>query len=611
MRARTVGLPVVVGYLVIFVACLSVGRTTAFAQDIQPGAIYIQTSQAPGPPGGPARDPNAPPPPVGTATIRGRVTAADSGTPLRRAQVRITSPELRLSQSAATDADGRYAFTKMPAARYQISVSRNGFVSLQYGQTRPFEGGKTLSLSDGETAEKIDFALPHGSVITGRITDETGEPVSGVRVQAMRYQYMPSGERQLVPAYSGGFVGPLFNPVTDDLGQFRLFGLMPGTYVVSATMQTNMFMMGPQFGPAGAASVDDNNGYLTTYYPGTANQGEAQGVTVSLGQEANAFFALVPARLARISGAVRNSQGRPATGVTLMLMTKTIGMGVASGTMIGPDGTFTLANVAPGEHVLEVAPQPRGPMAMSADSPQEPEFASVPITVTGQDISGLTITTAPGATITGRVIFDGKSPVQRMSTGPNASRILPSPASPGAAGPSFAIGSLDNGVVDESGRFQIRGVNGRIVFRPVGLQGWYLKSVTLNGVDITDLPYEARGSTPVTGLDVVLTDRQTTLTGTVKDASGKPVKDYTVAVVPDNLPDGTIPMRFIRTVRPDQQGQYKTQGLPAGDYVVFAVESLDQGGVYDPAYQQLMRPRGKTFRLRDGESATVDLQLIQ
>src|SRR5262249_14327340 len=136
------------------------------------------------------------------------------------------------------------------------------------------------------------------------------------------------------------------------------------------------------------------------------------------------------------------------------------------------------------------------------------------------------------------------------------------------------------------------------------------KSVTLNGVDITDVPYDAKGS-GVTDLEMIFTDRQTNLSGAVRNSRGEQIKDYTVAILPTNLPEGTVQSRFIRTVRPDQQGQYKTQGLPAGSYVAFAVESLDQGGLYDPAYQQMMKPRGKSFTLSDGQTLTLDLVLQQ
>jgi hypothetical protein len=119
---------------------------------------------------------------TGTARIRGRVLAADTGEPLRKAQVRATSAELRENRLAATDANGVYEIKEVPAGRYQLTASKGSFVQLQYGQTRPFEAGKPLEVGDGQTIDKVDFSLPRGSLITGRVIDELGEATVDVRV---------------------------------------------------------------------------------------------------------------------------------------------------------------------------------------------------------------------------------------------------------------------------------------------------------------------------------------------------------------------------------------------------------------------------------------------
>jgi hypothetical protein len=287
------------------------------------------------------------------------------------------------------------------------------------------------------------------------------------------------------------------------------------------------------------------------------------------------------------------------------------GMSTNGNFVIGPDGAFSFEGVPPGEHFLDVRPFPNGPpLANSAGTqPAEDEFASVPISVAGQDITGLLIVTGPGATITGRLVFDGNSPRPQS---PQPLRVFPSPAD--MSNQSTAMmpmnNAQDNGVVDQSGRFQIRGVNGQVLFR-LGAQGWNWKSVMLNGVDITDVPFEAKPSANITGLEITMTDQQTSLTGLVNNSRGEPVKDFVVAILPAQLREGAVALRFTRTVRPDQDGRYQLKGLPPGDYVAVAVESLEQGGEWDPGFQQETRPRGKVFRLNEGQSLTLDLSLIQ
>src|SRR5437762_2662691 len=108
----------------------------------------------------PPRD-NQQPAKPGTATLRGRVTAGDTGEP----------PENRLT---TTDASGRYEFKELRAGRYNINAQKGSFVGLQWGQQRPNEPGKPLDVGDGQTIERVDFALPRGGVIAGRILDEFG-----------------------------------------------------------------------------------------------------------------------------------------------------------------------------------------------------------------------------------------------------------------------------------------------------------------------------------------------------------------------------------------------------------------------------------------------------
>ena len=139
----------------------------------------------------PARDNTAPSKP-GTATLRGRVVAGDTGQPLRRAQIRLRTngptgpgqpPENLL---ASTDSLGRYEFTGVRAGRYLLSVTKpGGYLDVQYGQQRPQDPGRPLEVLDGQTNERIDFSLPRGGVITGRILDENGDPVTDVQSAAM------------------------------------------------------------------------------------------------------------------------------------------------------------------------------------------------------------------------------------------------------------------------------------------------------------------------------------------------------------------------------------------------------------------------------------------
>src|SRR5207249_2147050 len=186
-----------------------------------------QHQAQPGPPASrqPARDtPAGTDIPTPAGRIMGRVLAADTGRPVKRARVFVNAVELPGGRGALTDDEGVFDLSELPAGRYTVTVSKSGFVSLSYGQRRPLQAGTPLQLADGQQLKGVDFRLPRGSAIAGRVLDEDGDAMPGVIVRVMRYQYL-QGDRRLTPAGTAQ---------TDDRGQYRVWGLMPGDYYVSA-----------------------------------------------------------------------------------------------------------------------------------------------------------------------------------------------------------------------------------------------------------------------------------------------------------------------------------------------------------------------------------------
>ena len=106
---------------------------------------------------------------TGTARLSGRVTAGDTDKPLRRALVRATPTDNPQPQprSVSTDAGGRWELKALPAGSSRIRVEKGGDVAIFYGQQRPFAQGKVIDVSDGQSIDKVDVALPRAGVITG------------------------------------------------------------------------------------------------------------------------------------------------------------------------------------------------------------------------------------------------------------------------------------------------------------------------------------------------------------------------------------------------------------------------------------------------------------
>ena len=171
-------------------------------------------------------------PPAATCFVSGRVVNAANGEPVSRARLLLggTDNPTGGSDSAAvyttvTDDRGRFAMKDIEAGKYNFTAQRAGFVRMSYGARRPGREGITLSLDTGQQLTGVIFRMTAHAVIAGRILDEDGEPLQGVQVTADRYWFI-EGKRQLSPA---GFAS------TDDLGEYRMFGLSPGRYYLMAS----------------------------------------------------------------------------------------------------------------------------------------------------------------------------------------------------------------------------------------------------------------------------------------------------------------------------------------------------------------------------------------
>ena len=519
-----------------------------------------------------------------TAAIGGRVYGSESGKPVGGALVhlidtRASNPAQRQGRWIPTDAGGRWRFDDLAPGRYTIAVSKGGYLRVEYGQQRPFERGKVLELAAGQVLEKVDIALPRASAISGRIFDEFGDPVAAVMVRALRHRYV-DGQRQLTPLSEG--IEVLVNgggDITDDLGQFRIYGLSPGDYYVSASFS-------PNGEPAG------RTGYPPTYYPGTASASEARRITLRLGEEAQHInVSLAAARYAVVSGTILNSSNGPVREPVHLTPRDPSGEQVGS-TTASADGAFAFRHVPPGEYRLAVH---------GARSPSGvPEFADVPVSVGGEDVTGILVTTAPGATASGRVVFeDGAKPDQRLFV-----------RSVGVA-PGHSFGNSSVGV-DPDMTFTLSGLADRRTFR-LGLvpDGWFLKSVTHQGVDITDTGYDFKPAQRVTAIQILLTRRATTLTGTVQDDRGAPIADYSVVAFSADANRWGYLTRFVRSARPDQDGRFTIRALPADDYLVVAVEYLENGQEFDPEQLRAWQPLATKVALGEGESKTISLRLAR
>ena len=545
------------------------------------------------PPGGqlPGPAPVGPPPQsrtvpnAGTARIRG-VVVTDVGTPVRDADIILSGQQVR---EAKSDDNGRFDFDGLQAGRFYLNVTKAGFgtpiSTIQTATALP-----SFELADGQTLERT-VTLPRGGVIKGRIVDAFGEPLAGAEMRVERFIYGPGG-RQLAQ-HSGPGPGTW---LTNDLGEFRVFGLAPGAYLVSA--RTRQFGAPVTMGPGGAR--DRAESLIPTYYPGTTRVADARTVRVAAGQEVVVDFIATTGRMLRVSGTARRANGAPPAGHNVFLAVQTSNSsGQINGGAIAADGSFSIGNVPPGDYTLRVRQQGGGT--------PDGEVAWMPISLSTDDLTGVQLTTQRGVTLRGRIEWDGSAPrpttTMRVST-----RLAEWSGGPLGESP-YTYSALESGTVQADDTFELGGAVGRVLLS-LASQAWQIRAITVNGKDVTDTGLDTASPDAASVVTIAMTDRFTNVSGTVQD-SQRPVADYVVVILPRKAIEGMGASRYIRVLRPDRDGAFTVRGLPPGDYAAAAFESLESGREWDPEAQKVIRSSGRDFTLAEGQGLSLNLELLR
>jgi hypothetical protein len=522
----------------------------------------------------PPRDTPPPPPPtpVGTSRISGQVVAADTGAAVKRASVTISGRPAPMAGRGApgtagrgvavqlsvamgpggshppqiTDDAGRFEFPDIPGGIYTIMVSpRHGYVR----PTRPTQ----VDVEEGKAAT-VAIKLERTGVITGRLLDESGDPLVRARVTALRRE----------PTAGGRLMSTGMGAQTDDLGQFRLFDLPPGTYFVNGADSTNYMSFGPM-------SPAPGQGYAPTYFPGSASIGGARAIAVKSAQEtAGIDFSLVKVAMGRITGTVRDSTGQLATNrasVNLAPSTDDVA-GFNRGSGIRPDGTFMIGDIPPGEYYL-IASMSTG------DGPNAPrEGAYVPVTVNGADVT-VDLRTNAGATVTGRVVIEGTPQplppaIAAMGRG-GVPQVMIQARPSTASSLSMMMGGVRPVTAAEDGTFELTGLRGPTLLTATGGR-MALKSVMRGAQDLTSTPLEFKGTEKVGSVTVTMTHDVGTLEGQVTNDKGEPVPGAMIVVFTE---DDTrwfygSPFIYVYSAMPEMPASAKppatsaTPGMPAG-----------------------------------------------
>jgi hypothetical protein len=533
-------------------------------------------AQAPQPIGAPKTQNNA------ECGLAGTVVRLDTGEPLNKATVILRSHDNgEQSVFVITDAQAHFQFDKVEPGNYSLEVLHNGFVKMGYGQKKYGDPGANLSLAAGQKISDLVFKLPRTSSISGRVMDEDGQPLPRVGVRV----YQRSGRNS--KRHLGGVAGAL----TNDLGEYRVFDLVPGRYYVRANYQEPREVMGIK--PSSPKSPKES--YPPTFYPNAADPAKAVGIIVNAGDHIPSVdFLLEPVHVVNIRGKVFNTISSGTNGnlsVTIMQRDEVLNdFAPASAQVWNKDGGFEFRDVFPGSYII----------AASWSVNQERYSGRRELEVGNADVEGINVTITRGVDVSGRVAWEQKPPSE--SQGVHVALQI------SGQGPS----SWNSGAFESKpdGTFLIKNVQ-EGVYRPhvfTESLDCFVKSARYGGADVTDGGLSPHAGTDA-ALELKLSCRAARIEGIALTEDSLPAAGVYVVAIPD-APHRDHDWEY-RAERTDQNGRFLLRGIAPGDYRVFSWNCGDDFDWYDAEQLKPYESKGVSVSVEEGDRKTVQLKVIE
>ena len=491
----------------------------------------------------------------GTGSVAGRVTIGGKAAPgvtitLNR---EISDPNQifdmvlgAAGNRTTTNSEGTYRFSELAAGEYTVDIVSPAYVVADYKSGNE----RDIVVKDGGALEGIDFELIRGGVITGRVTDSDGRPVMGGRVKVTR---VDAGADEH-PFYLEGY-----KPATDDRGIYRVFGLPPGRYKISAVRVRGI---GPERNSPAAGATE-------TFHPAATDKAQAAIVDVKSGFEVTGVDIRIgqPARTFTASGRVVDaSTNRPVPGVPVVV------------SALGPDqdqrdptmppgsnarGEFKIDGLAPGRYRAA----PYTAIAEENNHYGEP----IEFEIKSQDLTGLEIRLKQGGSISGIVVSEGggdsvRLPQMVLMTMPKIGD--PSDQSTVDTVNPFAEASFSKAIVGADNTFRLSGLPpGRVTIMGLDMQSFRRLSITSIERDGVPQPngIELAAAEQISGIRVVIGASNGAIQGQVRVDGGK-LPDTAVLTASLSAKDGMAWDH--RSVMVDSSLQFKFERLLPGKYTI-------------------------------------------
>jgi hypothetical protein len=511
-------------------------------------------------------------PPKTTASVEGRIVNSVNGGPISHATVLLRSANMPDGSNYAEDSDdnGRFRVDDVAPGEYFLTVQRQGFMLQQPGAHNA--PPPRLKVEIGEHVRDVVLRLAPPGVIAGRILDQEGDPVRGASVSAMQYEYVP-GKRELRSSRQ---------VQSNDKGEFRLFGLRPGTYYLQASKRN----MSPPV-PENIRGSRPPSGFSETYYPSVTDAARAVPIEVGAGAQVRGIDVRIRHEAVyRAAFKLPSKDGDEQPGYSLAVTRRGTNNYYVFGGMNRTKDTIECAGLSPGSYAVVVTQFDRN----------KPNYAYREFDVVDQDIDGGALIFLPPADVSGILRLEGAKPNPFPKFFVNLTTLGPS------------MWQTPSAEIKQDGPFAVRDVPPSAYRVEVEQQpGLYIKSIQFADRPLSDHRLDVSNGGSGTLL-IVLGADVGQIEGSVKKSNGDPAINTRVSALAYGEHLGNLD--YSRTVFSDTKGHFLLKSVPPAEYKVFAWEDVENGAPQDPEFRRPFEKQGVTVKLAPNGHESIELTSI-
>lgn len=461
--------------------------------------------------------------------------------------------------------DGSFCFENVTPGLYTMTGSKTGYLETSYRAVSPTESGKIIVVQ-AEPLRNLKLALISQAVVGGRITDEDSEPVSGATVSLLMRMVVGGQVRNV----------PVRGAQSNDLGEFRVASVAPGTYYV---------VVDPK--PAIPHPAGQTRSRLRTFYPGVSSFTQATPIVVRAGEgRLGLNVELLSGQTHYVRGSISGLLPTDQGSIQIHPEEEQQVFIAIGGPNYRADGSFEFAGIATGTYTLSY-------FQLSGDSAKS---ARVSITVGDRDVNDVVLSVVNSVAVAGHINVEG-------STGGavvDFSKLRVNLSSADAI-----VGPSVNAVIDADGAFVVRNIiPGRYTLRVEPPKGTYLKVAHYGRVDVKDGELEiVKGGSDV--LELVYEYGLATVIGRV-ESHGRDTEASRLVLIPldrNSTGNGLI------LGTSDGTGAFLISSVPPGRYRAHAFESIDFAALESSDVRQALRSSGTPIEIAEGERKSITLPL--